>query len=175
MTMPTETSFIRDTGVCYWGPTSYGNLGTELGYVSEGLSLMPNYIVTPVTSELTGLTPQMLIYSGMAIMIRTRLMNVTTNTLKRALFQAGGTLDVTIPGTSILTGTDLFTVSNAGNLLFVPNNSAYHPAIYATGCVGMLLGNSAVKIHYRQVTDLDVAFFCKSVRTALLATIFPPS
>ncbi len=172
MADPSEITLVRDSGICYWNPVSASNLGTQLGYVDEGYSLLPNYKITPVTFETTGLIPQKYIYSGMVVMMRTDLINISVDTLKRALFQNfGSTLDFSLPG-SVATGSDLFTVSNAGKILFVPND-ARHPCFYSAACVAVLSPNTAIKIHYRQLTKLDITFFCASQRTALLSTLFP--
>lgn len=171
MADPVVTEFIRDTGYAYWNPVSKSNLGTQLGFIADGIAVMPNYEITPITYETEGLTPQDYIFSGEEIIIQCKLTNITATVLQRAFLQSVSSVNVSLPG-SLLTGTSFVGGSISGKFIFVPSISS-HVCYYSTSCFASFSKSAPFKIHYRHITELDILFRCANIQIAPFATIFP--
>jgi hypothetical protein len=168
MADPPVADIMRDTGYVYWNPVSTVNLGTQLGYIKSGISVYPNYQITPVTSELTGLIPQMFIYSGLNVILQFELISISQTSLQRAFLQTVVGLAATIPGTP-LTGKDLVGSTTSGSILFVPENTTSHPCIYSSSCFAVLDGGFGY--NRQKPMSLPLLVYCTSVKTGLLSSI----
>ena len=165
---PNVAELIRDTGFLYWNPVSRSNLGTQLGYLKDGISFYPNYTVVPVTAETSGTIPQMYIYSGLTAVVDAKIMNINQYSLQRGLLQTVVGLAATVPGAPF-TGKDLVSGTTAGSLIFVPNNSTSHPCFYSSSCFGYL--NGGLEYDRGILMSVPVRFYCASFMLGLLTEI----
>ena len=168
MADPAVSEIIRDVGYVYWNPVSHANLGTQLGYIKQGITVFPNYQVTPIFAETTGLIPQMFLYSGMNVILQFELISVNQTALQRAFLQTVVGNAVTLPGAP-LTGKDLVGSTTSGSLIFVPENTTSHPCFYSTSCFAVLDGGTGY--NRQKPVSLPLLVYCAAFKTGLLSAL----
>lgn len=156
MTLPAISEIIRDTGLLSFD-------GTPLGYAQSGVILSPNYTITPVFSEDSGLIPQFFIYSGMSCILKFSNISFNDKAFKVGFIQRVDNAypSLTIPSTT-KTG-EIVSTTCKGTFLYTPSNPA-HPKITSSDCFGFMVGDIAFS--YKNLATLPLYIFCKEIKIA---------
>lgn len=171
MADPVVTELIRDTGYIYWNPVTQSNLGTQLGYVENGISLYPNYKVTPIFSEINGLTPEFFIFSGEDKILSMTLLSNKEAVLQRVFLQPVSGVVVSLPGT-LVAGTKILPGIYQGSFIFIPENPL-HFCWYSSACVGYL-GPQGGQYQYNKMLGWPIMLRCLDLKQGLIGNILSP-
>lgn len=168
MADPVATELIRDTGYIYWNPVRQSNLGTQLGYVEDGIQLFANYKVTPIFSEINGLTPEFFIYSGEDKILSMTLQSNKEAVLQRVFLQTVSGVGVSLPGT-LVAGTKILPGTYQGSFIFIPENSS-HFCWYSSACVGYM-GPQGGHYQYGKLLSWPILLRCLDLKQDLIGNI----
>lgn len=156
MVYPPITDIIRDTGLISFG-------GQQVGYAQDGVEFDPQYVITPIYFEDSGMIPQHFIYSGMTALFRFSCISFNDKSFKLAFVQRGinSYPRLSIPG-NLKTGTLVSTTCKT-SFSFVPQNPA-HPKITSSDCFAFV--RKSINIKYTDLSTLFLFVYCKDLETS---------
>ena len=171
---PDENEILHVGGQLYYNPTNLATesgWGTMIGYtVKENASYSINFETVEITSEDSGTYPIQSIFIGCKAILYANITSWNA-TVCKLLFPSlsGGTSGtlITIPG-SLKTGTDNFT---SDKILFVPEDSTRHPALYFKNIAPQLIKSSVVKYMHSDQTIFPFACLAKDFQQGKLSEI----
>ena len=173
VTYPDAKEIVKGSGLLYLNPTGISkeaDYGTLLGYTEDGCIAYPGYRTIELTTEETGQYPTLAIFVGAQIRLLANLLNWNRYALSILFpYVVGGTSNkaVSFPG-SLKTGKDVF---NMGSVLYVPEDTTNHPAVYCKTISPHLI--ETAKISFIHSKDTVFPFGCtgKSMQIAPLSEI----
>lgn len=170
---PSSTEIIQVAGLLFLNPTSIANeagWGTKIGYTRDGVAYSPGLKTIELTQEETGITPTLSIFVGSASRFFTNLISWNATALG-ILFPSlvGGTSGkkVGLPGT-VKTGKDFFTTNK---LLYVPDDTTNHPAVYLTSIATHIMENAKIELDHHGKAYFPLGCLAKTSQFGPLSEI----
>lgn len=160
---PNIDEIIQVGGYIFYNPTnlaSEATWGTKLGYTAkENAIFSPGIRTIEITEEDSGIYETMSIFIGARPIFSANLTS-WNSTVMGLLFPSlvGGSSGklVSIPG-SLKTGTNMFTTNK---ILFVPDDTARHPALYLKNISPRVLESARIKFEHSDKTIFP--FLCRA-------------
>jgi len=156
MSYPPITDIIRDTGLVLFNEK-------QVGYAQDGVEFNPQYTITPIYFEDSGMIPQHFLYSGMTCLFRFSCISFNEKAFRLAFVQRGinNYPALSLPG-SLKTGTIVSTTCKT-SFSFVPQNPA-HPKITSSDCFAYV--GKSINVKYTDLSTLFLFVYCKDLETS---------